>query len=127
LRLSDGKKRSSLGKVHRLLLDIDQGLRKPIVGVEEEQREGFRALFSARWRYFHQPVMTAAYMLEPEYCRTDFRQVEAEEDAGGTLDCTGNNYYYRNLHACFKQAATAVYPFGDLVADYAKFVHYLST
>jgi hypothetical protein len=61
LRLSDGKKGCSLGKLYRFMLDIDQELSKPIDGITEIEREGYHALFSARWRYFHKPVMTAVY------------------------------------------------------------------
>ena len=48
LRLSDGKKGASLGKVYRLMLVIDQELSKPIDGITEIEREGYHALFSAR-------------------------------------------------------------------------------
>jgi hypothetical protein len=54
------------------MLDIDQELSKPIAGLCDELREGLHALCAARWRYFHKPVRTSAYMLEPEYCRHDF-------------------------------------------------------
>ena len=70
--------------------------------------------------------MTAAYMLEPEFCRHDFDDslMDLTEDGG---EDGGNTAPITDLHACMKRCATAEHPFGDLVAEYAKFTGYLQS
>jgi hypothetical protein len=44
---------------------------QPINGIDGSVREKIWELFMARWTYFHEPVFTAAYFLDPEFIRGD--------------------------------------------------------
>jgi hypothetical protein len=69
LRLTDGKTGATLGKVYNHMAVIDELYASPIEGMEDELREKMHKLWMARWTYFHEPVFTAAYFLDPEYTR----------------------------------------------------------
>jgi alkylhydroperoxidase/carboxymuconolactone decarboxylase family protein YurZ len=80
LRLTDGKRGVSFGKLYRLNLELDQILREPIDGLDEQIREDIHKMWMARWEYFHINAMTAAYMLDPEFIRLeDFSSDEQDE------------------------------------------------
>ena len=119
MRLSDGKKGGSLGKLYRYLLDVDQLLAGDIPGLPDDLRDGLSSLFHARWCYFHTPLHTAAFMIEIEYCAIDFalEDQQAGEDA----------HYMKDLHLVFMQVATEEHSFPELVADYATFADYVRT
>eukprot|EP00967_Tisochrysis_lutea_P108623 scaffold168360_cov22-Tisochrysis_lutea.AAC.1 len=78
LRLTDGKLGANLAKIYGYLLQIDEHFREPINGLDDRVRQKMHVLFMARWEYLylHSPVMTAAYCLEPEFCR---RQLSSDE------------------------------------------------
>jgi hypothetical protein len=78
LRLTDGKTGATLGKVYHLVSTVAQQFDNPIEGMDDTVRENMSALFMARWTYFHEPVFTAAYYLDPEFIRGSG---SAEEDA----------------------------------------------
>jgi hypothetical protein len=69
LRLTDGKTGATLGKVYHHMSNIAAIFNKPIDGMEEDDREKMHDLFLARWTYFHEPIFTAAYFLDPEFIR----------------------------------------------------------
>ena len=79
IRLTDGKKGTTLGKVYGYMLVLDKLYSKPIDGIPERMREKMHKIFMARWAYFHTPLMTAAYILEPEYIRRTFSRDEKIE------------------------------------------------
>jgi len=104
LRLCDGKLGANLGKVYGYMLQIDTHLRTGIAALDARKRHKIHELLMARWEYFHAPVMTAAYCLEPEYCRRKFSSQELKE-----------------LKACLKQMATRDHSYPDILADLADF------
>ena len=83
MRMTDGKKGATLSKIYKAMLDLggENGFyAKPIDGLEEDIRTKMHKIFQKRWNYFHCPIMTAAYMLDPEYFGLeDFSCAEEEE------------------------------------------------
>ncbi len=67
LRLTDGKSGATLGKVYHLMATLGSKYETPIAGLDDNVREKLSALFQARWTYFHEPVFTAAFFLDPEF------------------------------------------------------------
>ena len=68
--MTDGKKGVTLSKIYKAMLDLggeDGFYAKPIHGLDESVRRKMHAIFMKRWNYFHCALMTAAYMLDPEY------------------------------------------------------------
>mmetsp|Transcript_12446 Transcript_12446/g.35900 ORF Transcript_12446/g.35900 Transcript_12446/m.35900 type:complete len:173 (+) Transcript_12446:816-1334(+) len=87
------------------MLQIDTHLRTgTIPGLDAQKRHKVHELFMARWEYFHVLVMTAAYCLEPEFCRRKFSSNEQKE-----------------LRMCFRQMATREHPYPDILAEYSDF------
>jgi len=79
LRLIDGKSGASLSKVYHLMAMLSTEYEKCIPGMDETVRENMHALFMARWTYFHQPVFTAAYYLDPQFIKGE-GNVDEEAD-----------------------------------------------
>jgi len=65
MRLTDGKSGATLSKVYNLMSQLSTQLEKEVVGLDEDVREKIWQLFMARWTYFHEPIFTAAYYLDP--------------------------------------------------------------
>ena len=86
LRMTDGKTGATLGKIYHQMCEISGFFENPIEGLEEDCREQVWQLFNARWQYFHEPIFTAAYYLDPEFIsgegskeeEADFRRVLQE-------------------------------------------------
>eukprot|EP00967_Tisochrysis_lutea_P131654 scaffold229104_cov41-Tisochrysis_lutea.AAC.1 len=105
LRLTDGKLGANLGKVYAYLLQIDQHFKQGVLpGVSASVRHKIHELFMARWEYLHAPVMTAAYCLEPEFCRRRHSSRELQD-----------------LKQCLRQMATDEHPLPDLLAELGDF------
>lgn len=121
LRITDTKAGSTLGKVYASMLQLDEYFRKPIKGLDIIQdnddlldelglfRPRLHAIFMARWEYFHVPIMTVAYRLEPEYCR---RKFSSDEQA--------------DVRAIFLKMATPEHTVADILCDYAEYEDALS-
>jgi uncharacterized membrane protein len=79
MRLTDGKTGATLGKVYHLMSTVAALFDSPIEGMDDTVRENMHALFMARWTYFHEPVFTAAYFLDPEFIRGSGSTEEEQE------------------------------------------------
>ena len=108
IRLTDGKKGTTLGKVYGYMLVLDKLYSKPIDGIPERMREKMHKIFMARWNYFHTPLMTAAYILEPEYIRRTFSRDEKIE-----------------LFKVMKSVANDAHTLADLKKEYAQMKHHV--
>ena len=58
LRLVDGKRGATLGKVYGMFANLNQSYREEIAGIDARTRKRMDTLFLARWTYFHEPVFT---------------------------------------------------------------------
>ena len=67
LRLADGKRGASLGDLYGALLKLDHFYRNEIEGLDASIRDKIHKLFMARWKYFHNDIMTAGYRFTPKY------------------------------------------------------------
>jgi hypothetical protein len=105
LRLTDGKKGATLGKVYHWMCQLDAFFNSPIEGLPTAIREKVHRLFMARWAYFHEPIFTAAYMLDPEFIRVEH---SADEETA--------------LRGIFEDLATEEHTEGKLTAEYAQFL-----
>ena len=67
-----------------MFCQLDKLYRDPTEGLADDIRENLRTLFMARWKYFHTPVFTAAYAMEPEYIQVkltaDEEQLQGFQD-----------------------------------------------
>jgi hypothetical protein len=79
LRFTDGKTGATLGKVYDQMATIAATFDKPIEGLDDTIRERMWELFMARWTYFHEPVFTAAWFLDPEFIRGSCTWSEEKE------------------------------------------------
>jgi hypothetical protein len=103
MRMTDAKKGASLSAVYRGMLSLDKLYSNPIEGLDEDVRSKMHDLLSARWRYFHQDIFTAAYYLDPQAIHHDMDKEEGEA-----------------LRDVFRKMATDEHPIGALMADYAR-------
>ena len=71
LRLSDGKKGVTLGKLYHLLIDLDNLYGNPIAELPERVRKKMHKLFMGRWEYFDTPVFAAAYVSHSEFLQVN--------------------------------------------------------
>lgn len=79
LRLTDGKTGATLSKVYNLMSQLSTHFEKEIEGFDDSIRQKVWDLFMARWTYFHEPIFTAAYFLDPEFMKgKGSRQEEAD-------------------------------------------------
>ena len=93
LRLTDGKKGATLGKVYGLFAEVAANFKNEIPGLSKEETKIIHTLFNARWLYFHTNVFTAAMFLDSEFItdkhsnaeETEFRDVL--ELMADTKDC----------------------------------------
>jgi hypothetical protein len=109
VRMFDNKRGAFLGIVYKLCLDYYSSLRQPIEGLPEAVRRRQARLFLARWEYFHNPILTAAYMLHPRYCLHVF-DVEQKTD----------------LRLYVKQAQTLEHPYAAIMSDHTNFLNAVS-
>ncbi len=79
MRLTDGKSGATLSKVYHLMAVLSTEYENEIEGMDETHRENMLALFMARWTYFHEPVFTGSYFLDPEFIKGD-GSLEEEQD-----------------------------------------------
>ena len=79
LRLTDGKSGATLGKIYGMFLQLDAAYSKEILGLDEDIRESIHKIFMARWEYFHTPIFTASYLLEPEFIHAKASKKELGE------------------------------------------------
>ena len=77
LRFTDGKTGATLGKVYDQMTTVAATFDKPIEGLDDTTRERMWELFMARWTYFHEPVFTAAWFLDPEFLDPEFIRGQA--------------------------------------------------
>lgn len=109
LRLTDGKAGATLSKVYAYLLQLDMYFRGNIEGLTSTEQHKIHELFMARWEYVHVPAMTAAYRLDPEFCRRSFSADEKNE-----------------VKTVLRQMSTDDHTYPDLLADLADFEEALS-
>jgi hypothetical protein len=106
LRLTDGKTGATLGKVYHLVSTIADLFDKPIEGMHDTDRENMSALFLARWTYFHEPIFTAAYFLDPEFIRgSGSKNEEAEFKLVMRQLCTNKSCDYTHTQMTIQWAA----------------------
>ena len=67
LRLTDGKKGATLGKVYGLFAEVAANFKNESPGLSKEETKIIHTLFNARWLYFHTNVFTAAMFLDSEF------------------------------------------------------------
>lgn len=79
IRISDGLKGGTLGRVYHHCKQIDNLYLGDIDGLDEDVRDKICNLWKARWAYFHEPVMTASYMSTPHFMRENFSSKEVNE------------------------------------------------
>jgi len=79
LRLTDGKSGATLGKVYHLMSNLANEYDNEIEGLDNTVRENMWSIFMARWTYFHEPIFTAAYFLDPEFIKGE-GSAEEERD-----------------------------------------------
>ena len=79
LRLTDGKSGATLGKIYGMFLQLDAAYSKEISGLDEDIRKSIHKIFMARWEYFHTPIFTASYLLEPEFIHAKASKKELGE------------------------------------------------
>ena len=103
MRMTDAKNGASLSSVYRGMLSLDTFYANTIDGLDDDVREKMHELLSARWRYFHQDIFTAAYYLDPQAIH---HQLDETEDEA--------------LRNVFRQMATEAHPIGALMTDYAR-------
>lgn len=77
----------------------------PIEGLDEDVRQLMATLFMARWTYFHEPVFTAAYFLDPEFIRGEGSANEEEE--------------FRHVLRIMSQAEHCPHTYNEMVAQWA--------
>ena len=68
LRLVDGKKGATLGKVYALFAQLDKLFREKVTGMDTKTSERMHQLFMARWTYFHEPIFTCASVCLAHVC-----------------------------------------------------------
>ena len=105
LRLTDGKTGATLGKVYHLMSTVSALFENPIEGLSDTVREKMHALFMARWTYFHEPVFTAAYFLDPEFIRGSGDDAEEAE--------------FREVMSVMCQAAHCPHTLPEMMAEWA--------
>jgi len=110
LRMTDTKRGATLGKVYGYMLQLDAHFGVELDGLDESVRQKIHALFMARWEYFHEPIMTAAYRFEPEFMRRKFSKSERDE-----------------VKVVLKQMATPEHTYPQLLSDLADFEDALAT
>ena len=68
LRLVDGKKGTTLGKVYALFTQLDELFKEKVTGMDTKTSERMHQLFMARWTYFHEPIFTCASVCLAHVC-----------------------------------------------------------
>ncbi len=105
LRITDGKTGATLSKVYHLMSNMAAEFQKPIEGLDEDVRDKMWELFMARWTYFHEPVFTAAYFLDPEFIKGEGSVSEEKE--------------FREVLAIMAEADHCPFTFSDMITQWA--------
>jgi len=79
LRLTDGKTGATLSKVYNLMSQLSTMFEQEVEGFDDRVRQKIWQLFMARWTYFHEPIFTAAYYLDPEFMKGRGSQQEEKD------------------------------------------------
>jgi hypothetical protein len=71
LRYCDDMKGGTLSLLYSLLVELDTTYSKPIKGLDETIRTKLHNVFMSRWSDFHDPVHSAAFTMDRQFCRRD--------------------------------------------------------
>ena len=89
--------------MYEQLLKLDElfGDGGGVDGLDEDIRKKLHKIFMARWDYFHKPIFTAAYYLDP-------KNIHQKLSSSANAD----------LNTVFRQMATEEHDIGSIMADY---------
>ncbi len=71
LSYCDGMKGGTVALLYNLLLKLDEYYSKPIKGLDEAMRKKMHNIFMSRWSAFHDPIHSAAFAMDKQFCRRE--------------------------------------------------------
>ena len=108
LRLSDGKKGTTLGKLYQLLIDLDNLYGKPTNGLPERVRKKMHNLYMARWEYFDTPVFAAAYVSHSEFLQVAHSTADEVKFRTVLKAMATEQHTYNAMNVQWSQLKTAI-------------------
>jgi hypothetical protein len=75
LRYCDGMKGGTVTLLYNLLLKLDEYYSKLIKGLDEAMRKKMHNVFMSRWSVFHDPIHSAAFATDKQFCMREMDEV----------------------------------------------------